>query len=1058
MTKESPAQFWIDLLTPDKGKSSALLREQELKVLDYLQKHHPAVYCGDAGNVKFAPYHANRMLVNTKRHSGAMDALHRLKFLITGLEAGKEIHDWPNVIVPSPPIKAPREPARFTPNSFRTLNTIQPLYDAFTLSLENPDNGSPSLHLGTILLSGILFGGLLDPKWLTPLLRGLPERIRLVGAVMWVDLQRPYIYPKLKEEPEKRKYLHRRWMSDPLTQALIMRLHQKFPHYLEHCQNLDALFCVKHLIQSIIPERSERLTISEIYHGATTWLGLRLPSFLVSIASGKIATVTLPGHAWTRLMLDNAVPYTYMPDENDKATDLPKRNFSVIQPIYHYAKRQEKLRREMTVLLGDARRSRSTALNVRKNLEMFLESNIDFMAPILQMLCRWAIELLSQLYIVVTGRKGRNPLQPGSVGTYLQAIDKELIACARGENILLFDPDELRGLYDDAIKAAKTKEQQLNCSQKLFLFHHFLIRTYGASVIDMNGLIARKGPPELGVDANVLSPSMFYATLHALGWHLKNKSREHAVCCFLVILGYRCGLRRSEALCLRIGDLMGEIKPEVLVRTSRLIRPKTPDSTRRVPIYLLLEPVELLAIVQWKRTRISEEGSDYLSAPLFGSPGHMNPPDDNETYNRISSVLRLISGDPSIRYHHLRHSCEIRLLLALLANELLFETGHVPASLRDMMLPPHRLTQLKNEYFGNMNQGRQFLYGVSALLGHADPSTSMLHYFHLGDWFLGQMVKHPSVQPDLTVAALMQITGLKRAMVFRTKAEASQSCGVMSSFIDRLARHSHDQFPDPLAKSAVAVTLLQPEEIPPASLPDWHIIIHAFKLIHEKNVSIQAVAESLGVSVVTINAWLKSADAIKNVTTENGVPRHLTGWQRMSLNTDKLRPCFPERPDYPPDIKIVDLMFRNVARLKGDDLNAVTNGVNLFISRFNGCQNFLRFSVRNEALAFKLALKLTGIPDYMVFVTMFPDTGPNRNHDKDFQRAFLKELRIDLKQCTSTGRYHVRSKKECSIAFVIAASGKPVKRREKTVDHVFSYGFRFAIYLLAIGLQMTEFP
>ena len=94
----------------------------------------------------------------------------------------------------------------------------------------------------------------------------------------------------------------------------------------------------------------------------------------------------------------------------------------------------------------------------------------------------------------------------------------------------------------------------------------------------------------------------------------------------------------------------------------------------------------------------------------------------------------------------------------------------------------------------------------------------------------------------------------------------------------------------------------------------------------------------------------------------------------------------------------------------------------------------------------------------MVFVTMFPDTGPNRNHDKDFQRAFLKELRIDLKQCTSTGRYHVRSKKECSIAFVIAASGKPVKRREKTVDHVFSYGFRFAIYLLAIGLQMTEFP
>ena len=852
--KESPAQFWTDLLTADKGKSSALLREQELKVIDYLQKHHPAVYRGDSDNVIFAPFHANRMLVHTKRHSGAMDALHRLKFLIRGLEAGKEIHDWPNVIVPSPPINAPREPARFTPNSFRALNTVQPLYDAFTLSLELPAAMSPSLHLGSILLSGILFGGLLDPKWLTPLLRGLPEQTRMVNSFMWIDLQRPYIYPKLEDELEKRKYLHRRWLPDPLTQALIMRLHQKYPQHLEHCQTLDALFCLKHLIQSIIPERTGRPTISEIYHGATTWLGLRLPSFLVSIASGKTSTVTLPGHTWTRLMLDKAVPCSETSDEFDEATDLPERNFSVTQPLYYNSKRQEKIRREMTVLLGDARRSRSTPLKVRKDLEMYLESNINFMAPILQMLCRWAIELLSRLYVVVTGRKRRTPLQPSSVGTYLQAIDKELIACSRAENILLYDPDELRGLYDDAIKASKTKEQQLNCSQKLFLFHHFLIRTYGAPVIDMNGLIGRKGPPELGVDANFLSPSMFDATLHALGWNLKSISRGQTVCCFLVILGYRCGLRRSEALCLRIGDLMGEIKPEILVRTSRLIRPKTPDSTRRVPIYLLLETDELLAILQWKRTRISEEGSDYLNAPLFGSPGHMNPPDDNETFNRISSVLRLISGDSSIRYHHMRHSCEIRLLLALLANELLMESGHIPVSLREMVLPPHRLIELRDEYFGNMNQGRQFLYGVSALLGHADPSTSMLHYFHLGDWFLGQMVKHPSVQPNLTVAALMQIIGLKRAMVFRTKAKSNQTCETLSLFLDRLARHSHDQFPDPLVKSALEVTLLPPEELPPSSLPDWHIITHAFKLIHEKNVPIQRVAESLGLSVATLNA------------------------------------------------------------------------------------------------------------------------------------------------------------------------------------------------------------
>ena len=188
------------------------------------------------------------------------------------------------------------------------------------------------------------------------------------------------------------------------------------------------------------------------------------------------------------------------------------------------------------------------------------------------------------------------------------------------------------------------------------------------------------------------------------------------------------------------------------------------------------------------------------------------------------------------------------------------------------------------------------------------------------------------------------------------------------------------------------------------------------------------------------------------------MPRHLTGWQRKSVNTGKLRPCFPERPDYPPDIKIVDLIFRNVARLKGGDLNNVIYGVNLFISRFSGCQNFLRFRVRNEALAFKLALNLMGIPDYMIFATMFSNTRANRDDDTDFQKAFLKELGIAPKQCSSTGRYHVRSRNECSIAFVIAASGKPTNRNGKIIDHVFSYGFRFAMYLLAIGLQLMECP
>jgi len=48
------------------------------------------------------------------------------------------------------PIAAAREPARFTPLAFRSLNTIQPLHTAFTTNLEQATDGDPSREFGLI--------------------------------------------------------------------------------------------------------------------------------------------------------------------------------------------------------------------------------------------------------------------------------------------------------------------------------------------------------------------------------------------------------------------------------------------------------------------------------------------------------------------------------------------------------------------------------------------------------------------------------------------------------------------------------------------------------------------------------------------------------------------------------------------------------------------------------------------------------------------------------------------------------------------------------------------
>jgi len=208
------------------------------------------------------------------------------------------------------------------------------------------------------------------------------------------------------------------------------------------------------------------------------------------------------------------------------------------------------------------------------------------MVPVLQMLTQWALEMLGRAEITLQGRKGKNPLQPSSIATYLSAIDQELLACSGKDTITLYDPEELRDLYDDVVKAVKGNNKKHTASFRLTQFHRFLMRTYGAPLIDMDGMVATKGPPELGVDANILSPHMFRSALFSLGWELPQRSRIQTIRCLVAnTRATVAGLRRHEALALRIGDVMGETAPEILIRTSYLNRLKTTDSARRLPLY-----------------------------------------------------------------------------------------------------------------------------------------------------------------------------------------------------------------------------------------------------------------------------------------------------------------------------------------------------------------------------------------------------------------------------------------------------------------------------------------
>lgn len=1060
--KPKLAEFWRNIITdPCKDRTRKSVRQKrtlQLRVVHYLRRVHPKIFAG-MPDAKFSSDDGTNLFKQLKRSANTQEFFVIQRFLIKGLEAGKEELGWPEVKIPVPATTAPREPSRFTPESFRHLNEVLLAQASFVRFLEFPPEANPSRHLGTILLSAVLFGGMLTPKWLTPLLRGLPDRVRMSGSLMWLELRRPYIYPKLEGHEEKRKHIPRRWLPDPLTQALILRLHTRYQHHLPACSRLDAITCLKTVLNHIAGEH-ETLSVRGLYKGAGSYLALRMPVFLASYACGKTNSVSLPVAAWSRFLTGKGNVVSEAVDDEEYEDEEPAGYLIVRSTKSADQRMQEKFRKELISILGDSRRNRITPLPTRKLVEATLKAKADAMTPIVQTLYGWAIELLSRIPKEVPGRTLKSALQPSSVATYLEAIDRELIAQAGIDDITRFEPAELRDLYADSLKSIKETSQLPTASFRLTQFHFFLMRAYGVPSIDMDGMVRKKGPPELGVDANLIGPVQFDQVLVTLGWQLPVRSRNQIIRCLVAILGYRCGLRHSEALCLRIGDLMGEQFPEIIVRTSGLNRTKTPDSTRRIPAHLLLEPKELDELRYWHRQRIAEEGCDTcLNAPLFGEPGDNHPPPDSEVITPIIRMLRHVTGDPTVVFHHLRHSFATRLLMIMLPEQL--SGSHLNDTIKKFCRFHLPAEQLITGLFGNMNQGRQFLYGISILMGHADVSTTMLSYLHLCDWLLGQAVCASAVQPDLSLAAVMQITGLKRAMIFRIKSGNKGNDWRVAGYLEWLYRHANKLFPDVLADVTAEIALPQPQvEAEEKSVPNWKLVEQTLKLRQVQGMAYPEISRRLRLSPAIVETWCTAAEQIRGMITTDGTPRHLTSWQRKRINNGaETKMLFPTPPDIPEDKEIVTSIFKAIESLPPAELEEIKAGSRLFVENYSTNQGYIRFTTIAAAAWFNRFLKQAGVQEKMIYVTMFTKFSPPKPDELLAQRKVLLQIGIHPGRVLTSGKRHIRYRRshECSVAYLVVWTAPPIKRKpKKAVPLQMRYGFRYAMYLLTIGFSQEE--
>ncbi len=133
----------------------------------------------------------------------------------------------------------------------------------------------------------------------------------------------------------------------------------------------------------------------------------------------------------------------------------------------------------------------------------------------------------------------------------------------------------------------------------------------------------------------------------------------------------------------------------------------------------------------------------------------------------LDDRLRRAAHDPTLHFHHLRHSCANRLLWGLT------EPTEPALPLPPWLAPLRRELALsprwRGELMGSAGDYRGSLYLIARLMGHGHPTTTLLSYLHLLDGLHGLAQRQRA--PHLPATLLQELGNLTDSALRKVRQE-----------------------------------------------------------------------------------------------------------------------------------------------------------------------------------------------------------------------------------------------------------------------------------------------
>lgn len=364
-------------------------------------------------------------------------------------------------------------------------------------------------------------------------------------------------------------------------------------------------------------------------------------------------------------------------------------------------------------------------------------------APALRLVASFGVSLGNSI-----SRSGRHTAGR-TIGSRAISIARSLGCVLDRQDLAVLGPIARRAVYLDAINRQPERTRR-DLVQAIRDFDLYLVaQNPEALPVPRNSLPWL--PKDGSVDPNLITHREYRTILDRIEaeWPARSGERRRNMAILLVVLAFRCGLRRGEMRGLRIEDELILGSEELQIRHRKADPLKTRNAERRLPICALLSEAELQRLHAWRQTRLDEgaKATDYL----FAIPSELKRI-PNSFFDQMNAFLRKLTPyanlGKGVHLHHLRHAAGAWLFTSLTLSDS-ERRGSLFPGLDETHIWMRNGPRLRQHLCRHTLPTRKSPFITASFCGHANFVTTASTYINIFPWLLAHALDGvESMRPD----------------------------------------------------------------------------------------------------------------------------------------------------------------------------------------------------------------------------------------------------------------------------------------------------------------------